>query len=121
MRILGLLLVAATLTGCSTAAWDRSGEIVPARAYWGRPGATLPVLADESQACYHAAIVEESPSALPGSGRGRLLLPRTEPPPRLWERAPRKAGFEHVDEELRYDRCMKARGWEARRSPSSPR
>ena len=121
MRVMGLLVAVATLAGCSAAAWDRSGQVLPARAYWGRPGATLPVLADESQACYHAAIGDDAPAALPGPGPGRQLLPRTEPPPKLWERAPRKAGFEHVDEELRYDRCMKARGWQARRSPSSPR
>ena len=43
------------------------------------------------------------------------MLPRTEPPPKLWERAPRDAGFERYDEQLRNERCMRVRGWEPAR------
>jgi hypothetical protein len=100
MRLISLLAASVILAGCTTA-------------YWGRPGATLPALAEESQACYHAALAAEAP-------RG-ALLPGTEPPPKLWELAPRQAGFARLDEQLRYQRCMTARGWEARRSPSGAR
>ena len=81
------------------------------RAFWTRPDATLPVLADESAACFRASLDPDMPSAFPSPPSGPRLLPRTEPPPRLWERAPREAGFERFDEQLRYDRCMRLRGW----------
>jgi hypothetical protein len=80
-------------------------------AYWDRPGATLPQLVSEANGCYRDALGEESPSALPAAGTGPRLLPRSEPPPALWKRAPRQAGLERFDEQLRYERCMRARGW----------
>ena len=110
MRIIRLISVALVLTACATPYGDP-------RAYWTRPGATLPVLADEAEACYRASFNMESPSALVMAEGNPQLLPRTEPPPKLWEREPRRAGFEHVDEQLRYERCMHARGWQAARTP----
>jgi hypothetical protein len=29
----------------------------------------------------------------------------------LWKRAPRQAALEHFDEQFRYERCMRQRGW----------
>jgi hypothetical protein len=87
--------------------------------YWSRPGAELQVLAEESHACYAAAVGgEDQPAAFAapaprGSGR---LLPSTEPPPKLWGRAPREAGFERFDEQLRYERCMERLGWRPTRA-----
>jgi hypothetical protein len=106
MRVIRLISLALVLTACATPYWDP-------KAYWTRPAATLPVLAEESEACYRASLDPESPSAFPGSGSGSTLLPRTQPPPKLWERAPREAGFERFDEQLRYERCMRVRGWRA--------
>jgi hypothetical protein len=82
-------------------------------AYWDRPGATLPQLASESETCYREAVAGESPSALPASepAAGNRLLTRPEPPPALWKRAPRQAAFERYDEQVRYERCMRERGW----------
>jgi hypothetical protein len=94
-----LAVLALLATGCTTA-------------YWERPGASLPDLASESEACYQTAIAEESPAAFATNvGRPRLL-PRTEPPPKLWKRAPREAALERFDEQLRYERCMRQRGWQ---------
>jgi hypothetical protein len=91
--------------------------------YWTRPGATLQDVAGEAESCYVAAVrsVEgEFPSAFPKDGppgpKGGRLLPPTEPPPKLWARAPREAGFVRFDEQLRYERCMRQRGWSATRS-----
>jgi hypothetical protein len=110
MRILMLSCLALTalvlfLAGCSTA-------------YWSRPGSELPDLASESHACYASAIGGESPAAFPAqSPRGSArLLPSTEPPPQLWERSPRQAGFARFEEQQRYERCMQQRGWRATRS-----
>lgn len=115
MRVLMLSALALTalilvLGGCSST-------------YWTRPGAKLEDLAHEADACYKAAVeaVEgESPSALPGaaaSGSTRArLLPPTEPPPKLWARSPREASFARFDEQLRYERCMRQRGWSTTRS-----
>ena len=111
MRTIRLISVALVLTACATPYRDP-------RAFWTRPGATLPVLADESEACYRASFDMDSPSALATAAENPRLLPRTEPPPKLWEREPRRAGFEHADEQQRYERCMHARGWQATRSPS---
>ena len=66
------------------------------------------------------AVEGESPSALPaatasGSTSARLLPP-TEPPPKLWARSPREAGFARFDEQMRYERCMQQRGWSRTRS-----
>jgi hypothetical protein len=98
MRAVGLITMTIVLAGCTSA-------------YWDRPGATLPDLAHESEACYQAALDPETPAAFPGSGPANPLLPRTQPPPKLWTRAPRDAGFERFDEQARYERCMEMRGW----------
>ena len=97
-----------------------------ATTYWSRPGAEFQDLASESHACYASAVGGESPSASPALApraeqnpatstapvpRGGRLLPSTEPPPKLWARAPRDAGFERFDEQQRYERCMQQRGW----------
>ena len=99
-----LTLLAVLTTGCTSA-------------YWDRPGATPPVLAEEAEACYKAAVDAESPAALAVVRDGLPLLPRTEPPPKLWARAPNQAALEHVDQQLRYERCMRARGWHVARIP----
>jgi hypothetical protein len=99
MRIIILTVLAGLAAGCTTV-------------YWDRPGATLSQVASESETCYRASLDEESPSAFAGSGdSGPRLLPRSEPPPALWKRAPRQAAFEHFDEQMRYERCMRGRGW----------
>lgn len=109
MRVISLIAVTLAVTACATAYTDP-------RAYWGRPDATLPQLADEAEACYRAALDAETPSAFPAPVSGPRLLPRTEPPPKLWERAPRQAGFEKFDEQLRFERCMRVRGWRPQRT-----
>jgi hypothetical protein len=102
MRLIVLTVLAGLTAGCGSTT-----------AYWDRPGSNLSQLASESEACYRGAIGEESPSAFPASApaTGGTLLPRSEPPPALWKRAPRQAGFERFDEQLRYERCMRERGW----------
>jgi hypothetical protein len=105
MRAITVLLLVLCATGCTTAYRDPN-------AYWGRPGARLPELADEAEACYQAAVDAESPSAFAISTNGPRLLPRTEPPPKVWERAPQQVALERFDEQARYDRCMRARGWQ---------
>jgi hypothetical protein len=90
------------LVGCTTASPDR---------YWDRPGASLPQLAHEAGRCYEDAVKEDSPAALAVSRGSVPLLPRTEPPPALWTRAPRDVTLERFDEQLRYERCMRALGW----------
>ena len=104
MRLTTLISVTLVLAACATPYHDP-------RAYWTRPDATLPVLAEEADACYRAALDVEAPAAFPSAESGPRLLPRTEPPPKLWERSPREAGFERYDEQLRYERCMRVRGW----------
>jgi hypothetical protein len=111
MRVL-LALLAVLATGCTSAYLDR--------AYWDRPGATLPELADEADACYKAALAVEPTTALAVTRSGPPLLPRTEPPPKLWALPPDKAALERVDEQLRYERCMRTRGWRVART-TSPR
>ena len=106
MRVISLIATTLVLTACATAYHDP-------RAYWTRPAATLPELAQESEACYRSALDTDLPAAFPSARGGATLLPRTQPPPRLWERAPRDAGFERFDEQLRYERCMRERGWVA--------
>ena len=112
MRAIKLITVALVLTACATPYRDP-------KAYWTRPSATLPVLASESEECYRASIDSEAPSALPSFGPGSGLLPRTQPPPKLWEREPRNANFERFDEQLRYERCMRERGWRPARTTRS--
>jgi hypothetical protein len=101
MRTLTLCLLVPALAACTTTP----------TAYWDRPGASLPQLAHEAERCYGAALREESPAALPVAGDNQPLLPRTEPPPALWKRPPREAALERLDEQLRYERCMRALGW----------
>jgi hypothetical protein len=101
MRTLVLTVLAGLAAGCAATT-----------AYWDRPGATLSQVAGESRACYQAAVDDESPAAFArDTGSGPRLLPRSEPPPQLWKRAPRDAAFERFDEQLRYERCMRERGW----------
>lgn len=107
---LALTAVALLLGGCTMAAYR------DARAYWTRPGATLPDLASESETCYRAAVTVETPAALSVSEGAPRLLPRSEPPPALWQRPPREAGFEHFDQQLRYERCMRRLGWQPART-----
>ena len=98
MRATILTVLVGLLAGCTNA-------------YWDRPGATLPVLARESGGCYRDAVDMEAPAAWPGPSGGPQLLPRSTPPPKLWARAPRDAALEHFGEQMRYERCMVARGW----------
>ena len=124
MRALMLSALALTalflvLGGCSSGRtyWSNNST------YWSRPNAKLEGVARESGACYKAAVeaVEgEFPSAFPvatafGTTSARLLPP-TEPPPKLWARSPREAGFARFDEQMRYERCMQQRGWSPTRS-----
>jgi hypothetical protein len=104
MRIVTLAVLTGLTAGCAATT-----------AYWDRPGATLPQLASESEACYREAVAGESPSALPRSdpAAGNRLLTGAEPPPVLWKRPPRQAAFERYDEQVRYERCMRERGWTA--------
>ena len=105
MNTLTLIVVVGFLAGCTTS-------------YWTRPGASLPELASESDGCYQASLDLDAPSALPGPSGQPRLLPRSTPPPRLWERPPSEAAFERFDEQLKYERCMRALGWgPARVSP----
>ena len=104
MKIFILVLLAGVLGGCA-------GKGAVMTAYWSRPGATLPDLASESDTCYQAAVDMAEPSALPCPTGGPKLIPRVTPPPKLWSRLPREAGFERFDEQLKYERCMTARGW----------
>lgn len=103
MKPFMLVVLAGLITGCTNA-------------YWARSGATLPDLVRESENCYRAALEVEAPSALPGPSGQPRLLPRTTPPPNLWQRPPRQAAFETFDGQLRYERCMSARGWESART-----
>ena len=101
-----LLLLILIFAGCTTT-------------YWSRPGAKLQDLADESHACYVAAVGgEDQPAALaaPAPRGGGRLLPSTEPPPKLWGRAPSEAKFQRFDEQLRYERCMERLGWRPTRA-----
>jgi hypothetical protein len=105
MRVIATVLLMLAATGCTTAYTDP-------KSYWGRPGARLPELADEAEACYQASVAAESPSAFAVASDAPRLLPRTEPPPKVWERAPHQAALQRFDEQARYDRCMRARGWQ---------
>jgi hypothetical protein len=98
MRQLILTALVGLLAGCTNA-------------YWDRPGASLPALVRESDTCYRDAVDLDAPSALPSTATGPGLLPRSTPPPKLWTRPPREASLERFDEQLRYERCMVARGW----------
>jgi hypothetical protein len=116
MRLVTLVVLGGLTAGCATttattAYWDT--------AYWDRRGATLAQLASESETCYREAVAGEYPSALPASepAAGDRLLARSTPPPALWKRSPRQAGFERYDEQLRYERCMRERGWTASARP----
>jgi hypothetical protein len=104
MRILVLAALAGLLAGCTTAT-----------PYWTRPGASRPALVAESEGCYRSSLDFEAPSAFPRTPDGPRLLPRSTPPPRVWDRAPGNAAFERFDEQLRYEKCMTARGWQPAR------
>jgi hypothetical protein len=104
MKAMKVIALTLALGACAT-------PYTAAKAYWTRPSGTLPQLADESEACYRASLDTDAPSAFPSDSTSPRLLPRTEPPPKLWEREPRTAGFERFDEQLRYERCMRVRGW----------
>ena len=100
MRTLIVSIVAILLAGCTSMG-----------PYWSRAGASRAQLIDESGNCYRASIDDDAPAALPGPNPTSRLLPRSEPPPALWTRAPRQAGLGRFDEQQRYERCMHARGW----------
>jgi hypothetical protein len=102
MKVLTFCLLVPALAGCTMA---------PPGAYWDRPGATLPQLAQEADRCYETAFRDESPAALAVAQGTLPLLPRTEPPPALWTRPPRAVALERFDDQLRYERCMRALGW----------
>ena len=102
MKTIVLAVLAGLLAGCGTTT-----------AYWDRPGANLTQVVSESEACYRAALDDDYPLALARTESSVRLLPRSEPPPALWKRAPRQAGFERFDEQQRYERCMRQRGWAA--------
>jgi hypothetical protein len=99
MRAIIVTLLAGLTAGCAVTT-----------SYWQRPGATLSDVATDSESCYQTSLDFESPSAFP-SGNGARLLPRTTPPPRLWARPPRQAALERFDEQMRYEHCMRDRGW----------
>jgi len=109
MRFISLLAAIVVVTACAGPNWDP-------KAYWTRPAAMLPDLAQESDACYRAALDPDMPAAFPGTSPRNSILPRTTPPPKLWERAPREVAFERFDEQLKYERCMRVRGWEPTRA-----
>jgi hypothetical protein len=109
---LALTAVALLFAGCAAIAYRDP------QAYWSRPGWSLPQLASEAERCYETAVALEAPAALGVSEGTPSLLPRTTPPPGLWRRAPRHAGFEHFGQQLRYERCMRALGWDAARTVS---
>jgi hypothetical protein len=98
MRITILTVLVGLTAGCTSTT-----------AYWDRPGASFPQLVSEAEGCYRDALSEPSPSALPGEASRAVR--RSELPPALWKRPPRQAGLERFDEQLRYERCMHARGW----------
>jgi len=102
MRTLIVSIVAVLVAGCTSASMGP---------YWSRAGATRAQLIDESGKCYRDSIDDNYPAMLPGPGSTSRLLPRSEPPPALWTRAPRQAGLERFDEQQRYERCMSAHGW----------
>ncbi len=100
MRTLIVSIVAVLVAGCTSMG-----------PYWSRAGATRAQLIDESGMCYRASIDDVYPAALAGSGSTSRLLPRSEPPPMLWNLPPRRAGLGRFDEQQRYERCLHARGW----------
>ena len=87
-----------------------------AQSYWARGGATRAELVNDTTACYRASLDDEYPSALPGAAPRSQLLPRSEPPPRVWTLSPRESGLGRFDEQLRYEQCMRDRGWVATRT-----
>jgi hypothetical protein len=111
MKTLATIILVLLLAACATPP------------YWTKPGVTRPVLADDTTACYWAALGStESPSALsrPTGSTSTSGLPLSVPPPELWNRAPREVGFERFDERLRYEKCMADLGYRTTRpAPAS--
>lgn len=91
--------------------------------YWTKPGADRLVLADDTEACYWAALASTDwPSALlraPASPDTPGLA-LAAPPPELWNRAPRKVGFDRFDERWRYEKCMADLGYQTTRPAPGP-
>lgn len=105
--VAAILAVATALAGCS-------------ERFWTRPDTPLPALARDAEGCYRSAVAVEA-AALPAPAATRgPLLPRTEPPPAVWQRAPANAGFTRFDEQLRYEACMTARGYRTARTSPEP-
>ncbi len=104
MKALTPVLAALLLAGCATPS------------FWTKPGATRPVLVRDTEACYHAALATDYPSALSRpTPPPAVATPRDAPPPALWTRAPHAVGFERFDERLRYDKCMADLGYRTTR------
>jgi hypothetical protein len=108
MKALAPLTLVLLLAACATPS------------YWTKPGATRPVLAHDTEACYRAALSSaDYPSALsqpaPSPTTPSPATARSTPPSELWTRAPRDAGFERFDERLRYEKCMADLGYQTTR------
>jgi len=104
MKAFTSVLAALLLAGCATPS------------FWAKPGATRPVLARDTGACYRAALATDYPSALSQpTAPPAVSTPRDVPPPRLWTRAPHEVGFERFDERLRYEKCMADLGYRTTR------
>ena len=109
MKALTPVLATLLLFGCATPS------------YWTKPGATRPVLARDTEACYQAALPADYPSALSQpTAPPAAAAPRDLPPPGLWRRAPHEVGFERFDERLRYEKCMADLGYRTTRPAPGP-
>jgi hypothetical protein len=86
-------------------------------AFWARPGATRLELAQDTEACYRRAIEMPSPAAPPEMTAPAPGVTVDPPPPILWRRSPPEAAFVTFDQEQRYARCMRERGYRATRPP----
>lgn len=109
MKALTPVLATLLLAGCATPS------------FWTKPDATRPVLARDTEACYHAALATDYPSALSqAAAPPAAATPRDVPPPALWTRAPHEVGFERFDERLRYEKCMADLGYRTTRPAPGP-
>ncbi|HXH83765.1 MAG TPA: hypothetical protein VNN07_12675 [Candidatus Tectomicrobia bacterium] len=103
------LAMAGVLAGC-------------AQPFWTRPETGLPRIARDANRCYETAVAPAGaalPAAAAAERRG-ALLPATQPPPELWERAPGDSGFTRFDEQLRYEACMTRLGYRPTRPRPAP-